>query len=244
MVSVAPHLRGAVGRLPQPVRLDATLPDPGAIPDRRTTAPEARPRGARPGSARSRGPSLRARSRSRISVGEKRPSSTLRRSPVSSAGSSRMLGALFDPSDVTHLLESLAFQSSSLTTLRQITARMLASTDVDEGALPHARRDHLGLRPLVRSRRALHVGRGEERLRWREGDRTLRRRRAHRIWEAIELEGMTIGRLIDDYAERRFDTRFQQRIQSTMLVPGAGDDEVRLALDESETTCASTAPRP
>jgi diguanylate cyclase (GGDEF)-like protein len=57
---------------------------------------------------------------------------------------------------------------------------------------------------------------------------------AHRIWEAIELEGMTIERLIEDYADRRFDTRFQQRIQATMLVPGGeADDEVRLALDEA-----------
>ena len=234
MVSVAPHLRGAVGRLPQPVRLDATLPeDPGAIPIGARQLLKLALEGARlrlgevAGAEPSRAVAIT------LSVGEKR----LELDASALAGElrgllTRMLGALFDPSDVTHLLESLAFQSSSLTTLRQITARMLASTDVDEALYLMLAGITSGY-GLSFDRAALFMwDAAKSGFAGAKAIGPYDDAEAHRIWEAIELEGMTIERLIDDYAERRFDTRFQQRIQSTMLVPGAGDDEVRLALDE------------
>jgi len=234
MVSVAPHLRSAVGLLPQPVRLDATLSDdPGAIPLAarqllKLAFERGRiqlgdvtlaPRGAAPALTLSVGDK-------RLALGPPDLSSELR------ALLTRVLGALFDASDVTHLLESLAFQSSSLTTLRQITARMLASTDVDEALYLMLAGITSGY-GLGFNRAALFLwdaARGGF-----VGAKAIGPyddAEAHRIWEAIELEGMTIERLIDDYAERRFDARFQQRIQSTVLVAGAGDDEVRLALEQ------------
>jgi diguanylate cyclase (GGDEF)-like protein len=231
MVSVAPHLRGAVGRLPQPVRLDATLPpDPAAIPIGARQLLKLALEGVRLRFGDlAEGPVAIT-----LSVGEKRLG--LSGSDLSHdlrALLTRMLAALFDPSDVTHLLESLAFQSSSLTTLRQITARMLASTDVDEALYLMLAGITSGYgvsfdRAALFMWDAAKAGFAGAKAIGPHDDAE-----AHRIWEAIELEGMTIERLIDDYAERKFDTRFQQRIQQTMLVAGEDEaDEVRVALDE------------
>ncbi|MBX3232030.1 MAG: GGDEF domain-containing protein [Labilithrix sp.] len=234
MVSVAPHLRVAVGRLPQPVRIDATLPDDvAAIPLGARQVLKLALEGVRLrfGEVTTAPPPCAVAMT--LAVGEKR----LALDASDLAGGmrallTRMLGALFDPSDVTHLLESLAFQSSSLTTLRQITARMLASTDLDEAL-------YLMLAGLTSGyglsfdRAALFMW--DAAKRGFVGTKAIGPyddAEAHRIWEAIELEGMTIERLIDDYADRRFDTRFQQRVQTMMLVAGTGDDEVGLALRE------------
>lgn len=233
MVSVAPHLRVAVGRLPQPVRLDATLPDdPAAIP-----------LGARQllklalEEVRLRFGDITTSSTVAItlSVGERRLS--LEASDLTTELRTlltRMLGALFDTSDVTHLLESLAFQSSSLTTLRHITARMIASTDVDEAFYLMLAGITSGY-GLSFDRAALFMWDPEK-----DGFAGAKAigpyddAEAHRIWEAIELEGMTIEKLIDDYASRRFDTRFQQWIQSKTLAADAKEEDVRVALGASE----------
>jgi diguanylate cyclase (GGDEF)-like protein len=52
---------------------------------------------------------------------------------------------------------------------------------------------------------------------------------AHRIWEAIEVEDKDIDALIEDYANRKFDTRFQQFVQ-TVELPVGTDDEIARAL--------------
>lgn len=233
MASVAPHLRGAFSRLPQPLRLDATLPDdPAAIPLAARQLLKLAFEGARVRLGEVTFASRGDAAAITLSVGEKR----LELDGDDLKGElrallTRALGVLFDASDTTHLLESLAFQSSSLTTLRQITARMLASTDVDEALYLMLAGITSGY-GLAFNRAALFL--------WDAASGVFNGAKAigpydeaeaHRIWEAIELEGMTIERLIDDYTERRFDTRFQQRIQSTSLVAGAGDDEVRLALE-------------
>ena len=232
MASVAPHLRVAVGRLPQPVRLDAVLPeDSSAIPA-----------GARQllklafEEVRLRVGDLTTGTSCAItlSMGERRLG--LDASDLVSdlrALLTRMLAALFDPSDVTHLLESLAFQSSSLTTLRHITARMLASTDVDEALYLMLAGITSGY-GLSFDRAALFMwDAARDAFAGAKAIGPYDDAEAHRIWEAIELEGMTIERLIDDYANHRFDTRFQQWIQSKTLAASATEEDARLALGAS-----------
>jgi diguanylate cyclase (GGDEF)-like protein len=230
---VAPHLRGAVALLPQPVRLDAVIhADSSALP-------------------------LAARqllkltlSGDRVRLGEVRenqpgeqPALTLRRAERSLvlegadlAGElrtllTRLLGALFDASDVTHMLESLAFQSSSLSTLRQLTAKMLGASTVDEAQslmLMGITSGHgLGF-----NRAALFVPSGApNQFVGSKGIGPFDAAEAHRIWEEIELGNVSIEGTASDFVADRQDSRFQEFVAGILLRSHENEgDEVRKML--------------
>lgn len=136
----------------------------------------------------------------------------------------RILEALFAQVESSALLQSFAFQSSNLATLRTITNFMLRSTDVDQAlyillsgitsgySLGFNRAALFAWDPARRSfvgAKAIGPADAED---------------AHRVWEAIEYEDKDIGALIEDYAHRNFDTRFQQFVQGVELAPGRGDE--------------------
>lgn len=230
--SVAPHLRASFARLPRPIRLDARLPtDVGRLP---LAARQLLKLGLLEESIRL----------GRLARSDRQPCQlTLRlderRCVLGAAELSRdlggvvekLLGALLEPTDVAELLQGFAFQSSCLSTLRSIVARMLASTDIDEahylmlagmtsgyGLAFHRAALWLFDEPTQAFRGAKAIGPFDV-------------AEAHRIWEEIELEGMTIEKLISDFETRRFDTRFQQHVQRLELRPSARpEDEVALAL--------------
>ena len=141
----------------------------------------------------------------------------------------RLLESLFAPGESSALLQSFAFQSASLATLRTITNFMLQSTDVDQALYVLLSGITSGY-SLGFNRAALFVWDGARKAfvgskaigPFDDGE-------AHRIWEAIEVEDKDIEALIHDYANRNFDTRFQQFVHSVTLFPGA-QDEVAQAL--------------
>jgi diguanylate cyclase (GGDEF)-like protein len=230
--SVAPYLRASFDRLPAPIRLDVRLP----------TDPEQVPLAARQllKLALLEGPVRLGR----VVRSDRRPcQATLtleaRRCVLCAEDLGhdlpsvveRLLGALLEPADVAALLQSFALQSSCLSTLRSIVARMLACTDVDEA-------HYLMLAGITSgyglgfNRAALLSYDAEAALfRGVKAIGPFDQAEAHRIWEEIELEGMTIERLISDFETRRFDTRLQQLVQRLELCPtGLPEDEVALAL--------------
>ena len=143
----------------------------------------------------------------------------------------RILESLFTGPEFSGLIERLAFQSSNLATLRSITNFMLESTDVDQALYIMLSGITSGY-SLGFNRVALFIW-DEERqvLRGSKAIGPYDETEAHRIWEAIEYEDKNIEALIADYANRRFDTRFQQHVQGIELRPsGLPDDEVSLAL--------------
>jgi len=230
--SVAPHLRASFGRLPEPIRLDARLPsDPEQVP---MAARQLLKLGLLDGPVRL-GRVVRSDRRPcqvtltlderRCVLGAEELRQDLR------AVVERLLGALLEPADVAALLQSFAFQSSCLSTLRSIVARMLASTDVAEA-------HYLMLAGITSgyglgfNRAALFLYDDSAQLfRGVKAIGPFDTAEAHRIWEQIELEGMTIERLISDFETRRFETRFQQHVQHLELRATARlEDEVGLAL--------------
>ena len=236
LVSVPPHLRKTFELLPQPVRVDATVSaDPGALPLAARQLLKLGLLGCRVriGDVGSGGDAPRVV----LSVGERRvvlgPAELAKDLRVHFAS---VLGALFDGSDAAHVLERLAFQSSSLATLRTLTSHMLAATDVDRALYLMLAGITSGY-GLGFNRAALFLHRPETgSFLGAKAIGPHDEAEAHRVWEAIELEDLTIERMIDDYENGRFDTRFQQRVQRTELVPSATPgDEVALALFEPET---------
>jgi diguanylate cyclase (GGDEF)-like protein len=238
LVSVAPHLQRTFSLLPQPVRLDAlVLADPEALP---VAARQLLKLGLLAGARIHLAPVRVAETpeeidaaprfvvsegAGRIELGRDDLARDLRSVFTS------LLGALFDASDTATVLESLAFQSQSLSTLRKLTGHMLASTDVDQAL-------YLMLAGIT-SGHGLGFNRAALFLHDPDTGRFVGTKaigpydnaEAHRIWEAIELEELTIESMIEHYEKGHFDTRFQQRVQSTSLI--ATDDaldEVGLAL--------------
>jgi diguanylate cyclase (GGDEF)-like protein len=139
----------------------------------------------------------------------------------------RILDTLFAQGEAGALLQSFAFQSSNLATLRTITNFMLQSTDVDQALYILLSGITSGY-SLGFNRAALFVWDPQRRA--FVGSKAIGpndEEEAHRIWEAIEYEDKSIESLIQDYALRNFDTRFQQLVQSVALVPELGDEVSR-----------------
>lgn len=241
--SVAPHVRAMFDNLPQPIRVDAELPEDAA------TAPAsalALVKLAVVGS-RVRLGALRTAASARIvaSLGERAcvlEDGELRQDLRTLAR--RVLSTLFEGSDVARLLESFAFQSSSLSTLQRITRHMLQATDA-ESALYVMLSGITSGYGLAFNRAALFVhddARGTF-----VGSKAVGpadAKEAHRIWEEIELEEKTLEETIADASTERFDTRFQQRIQAVELAPGAPDgDEIARALASPAPVVVRGAPR-
>src|SRR4051794_21327506 len=134
--SVAPHLQRTFSLLPQTVRIEAMVPpDPEALP---VAARQLLKLGLLSGGRIQLGTVRVAESpadikasphfvffegEGRIELGRDDLKRDLR------AVFTSLLGALFDASDTANVLESLAFQSQSLSTLRMLTGHMLAATD-------------------------------------------------------------------------------------------------------------------
>lgn len=142
-----------------------------------------------------------------------------------------VIETLFARAEASALLQSFAFQSSNLATLRTITNFMLGSTDVDQALYILLSGLTSGF-SLGFNRAALFTWDPARKAfvgskaigPYDEAD-------AHRVWEAIEEEDKDIEALIRDYAQRNFDTRFQQFVQGLELAPAGGvADEVTRAL--------------
>ncbi len=238
MASVAPHIKATFAQLPQPLRIDAELPlDLAGVPAgafQLLKLAHVGPR-VRLGSLVIGGTTLRivvSRGEERCELGAAELGRDLRDLTRT------ILGALFERSDVARILESFAFRSSSLTTLQRITNHMLQATDVDE-ALYVMLSGLTSGQGLSFNRAALFTP-DEERGTF-VGSKAIGPAdlaEAHRIWEEIELEDMSIEQLIDDFSNGRFDTRFQQLVREVELTVGPGpDDELARALASAAPLC-------
>jgi diguanylate cyclase (GGDEF)-like protein len=139
----------------------------------------------------------------------------------------KLLLELFEPADVGRLMDRLAFQSSSLATLRQITARMLGARDLAEAhrLLLVGLTSGFGLgfhraalfvwdatRGAFAGARA--VGPADE-------------AEAHGIWENLEIEDASIDKLLADAAPRS-DAAFERAVMRIVL--GPSEEPARTAL--------------
>jgi len=243
MASVAPHVAAMFAHLPQPVRVDADLPDdPQRIP---TVALQLlklpllvdRVRIGR----------IAAAGVTRVVVSLNERSCVLEGSALElplRAAARLVLSSLFEGSDVARVLSDFAFQSSNLTTLQRITHHMLQATDLDRALYVMLSGITAGY-GLAFNRAAIFV-RDEERGVFR-GDKAIGpadEGEAHRIWEAIELEEKSLDQMITDSAERRLDTRFQEVVQGIELAPGDDvHDEVATALAAPRSVVFEGRPR-
>ncbi|MBI5544955.1 MAG: hypothetical protein HY901_13780, partial [Deltaproteobacteria bacterium] len=145
----------------------------------------------------------------------------------------QIVEALFAQGESSQLLQSFAFQSSNLATLRTITNFMLQSTDVDQALYILLSGITSGY-SLGFNRAALFVwDQARQAFVGSKGIGPHDEQDAHRIWEAIEYEDKDIEALIEDYAHRKFDTRFQQFVQGISLAPEEGD-ELQQALSSKQ----------
>lgn len=237
VVSVAPHLRRMFGLLPQTVRIDGVLVgDVERLPLAARQIVKLGLLGCqmRLGElllSNDAGPTSLL-----LSVGER----SLALGPTELARDLRslvptLLAGLFDGSDTAHVLEKLAFQSSSLATLRSLTTHMLASSDLDKAL-------YLLLAGLTSgyglglNRAALFVRDPETgAFKGKKAIGPHDDAEAHRVWEAIELEDLTIESLIANYDQGHFDSRLEGRVTSLALSPSeTPGDEVASVL-ASET---------
>ncbi|MCA9584880.1 MAG: GGDEF domain-containing protein [Myxococcales bacterium] len=237
LTSVAPHMRQTFSLLPQPLRLDALVPP---SPDALSTS--------------ARQLLKLALLEDRVRLGDVRVAATERElstAPelVLSVGERRIelsaddlalelrtvfaraLGALFDGSDATQLLERLAFQSSSLSTLRQLTSHMLAATDVDQALYLMLAGVTSGY-GLGFNRAALFLHHaGTSTFTGHKAIGPVDEAEAHRIWEEIELEDLTIEKTIEDHQRGRSDARLEERVRGlTLTVSAHPDDELAASL--------------
>ncbi len=227
---VAPHVRAMFAHLPQRLRLDAHLPDDAE------RIPLAARQLVKIGLM---GEKVALRE---VTAGDGALSLTValgeRRCTLGFAELSQelrvvihaILGALFEGSDVTRLLESFASQSSSLATTHQVTRHMLRAPDIDRALYVMlsgiTSGSGLGLNRaalfLLDPSRAVFVG--------KSAIGPADAAEAHRIWEEIEHDDLTIEHHIEDYSAHRTDTRFQNFVESVELrATGAEDDELVLA---------------
>lgn len=193
--AVPPHLAATLARLPRPLSLACVLPPEGSrlgVAARQWLKLALRGEGVvlsshRPGPAVSIILSLGARSHA---LDDRELAGDLR------DGIPPPVLAMLDPSDVGALLGQLGYATSSLATLRRVTTRMLATSDID-----------VGYRLLLRGvtagfglgfHRAAAYGIEGDRLRgiWAEGHPD--EEEAHRVWESLELEEIDIERTLDD----------------------------------------------
>jgi len=143
-----------------------------------------------------------------------------------------LLQAHFAADEFPELIESFAFQSSTLATLQAITSHMLQTTDVDKALYIMLSGLTAGY-SLGFNRAALFTW--DQDTRRFVGSRAIGPfdgEEAHRIWEEIEEGEKKIEDLIEDFDRQRYDTRFDQFVQTLELTLEAeGDGELSEALD-------------
>jgi diguanylate cyclase (GGDEF)-like protein len=242
MASIAPHVAAMFEHLPQPIRLDAEVPeDPAGVPE---TALRLLKLAHVVDRVKLGDVVTRTAVRVVVSLGERR--CVLEGDDLGQdlrAVARKVLSSLFEGSDVTRVLEHFAFQSSNLATLQRITNRMLQATDVDRALYVMLSGITSG-HGLGFNRAALFVH--DEPRRAFVGSKAIGpadEAEAHRIWEAIELEEKSLDGMLEDSSEQRFDTRFQQLVQSVSLKLGPhDDDEVASALVEPGCVFSASLP--
>ena len=154
----------------------------------------------------------------------------------------RCLGQLFGRSDHLWLMRRFAFHSVVFATLRQITSRMLRSTDPDEAVYIMLSGITSGY-ALGFNRAALFVPNDDGMLTGRYAIGPADQAEAHRIWESLEFEDQGIEDVIQAYGQRNFDTRFQSAIQAiTLDSADASSDEVRQTLSAGDVRYFETPP--
>ncbi len=219
MASVPSYLRDVFDHLPVPLSLDADLPaDPASIP---LTARQFLKLALH-------APALRLERLSFHSDGQPARVIVRRGSRRCELGDHELsqgiletarwvLGEMLDKEHFALVLEAFAFQSSNLEVLRSLTHHMLRASDLDQalyvmlsgitsGEALGFNRVALFLHDEVRARFV-----GSKAIGPADADE------AHRIWEAIEYESQTIEQQIEACAQRNFDTRFQQYVQTLEL---------------------------
>ncbi|MFO0549036.1 MAG: GGDEF domain-containing protein [Polyangiaceae bacterium] len=224
LAGVPPHLAAAVARLPRTLELTATLPRDAA--DLPTTARQwlklaLRGDGVRLVDVRE-GPLEIA-----LSLGAKRRALTpMELDADLRAGLAALLIELYAPAEVAALLEELAFTSSSLATLRRVTSRMLATSDLLVAC-------RLLLRGLTAGfglgfhRAGVLLVDGEHLVGlWGEGPAD--EREAHRVWESLELEDVDVERTLDG-AEGSIAGAFAERVRALRIAEA--DPWARRALE-------------
>ncbi|MCC6130664.1 MAG: GGDEF domain-containing protein [Acidobacteria bacterium] len=145
----------------------------------------------------------------------------------------RIAEELLDPPAASRALERFAREAPRQEALRRLTREMLGTHSIDT----------LLYIALLGITSGLALGFNRAVLFTPEGDIWRGRRgigpsdddEAHRVWEAIEFEDMTIEDLIDDYESNRVDSRFDRHVQTlTLSATEDAEDEIKLALESEE----------
>jgi diguanylate cyclase (GGDEF)-like protein len=140
------------------------------------------------------------------------------------------LQSLFSQADFIRLLDVFAFQSSNLATLQKVVNHMLRSTDVDKALYAMLSGITSG-QGLGFNRAVLFIH--DEKRDCYVGSKAIGPAdagEAHRIWEAIAYEDMSIDRLIEDYDSRKFESCFEKVVQGIEVAAGEDDaDEIKRA---------------
>lgn len=141
-----------------------------------------------------------------------------------------LLLELHDATALVDVAQRFAAESARLSALHALTRLMLRSEDLDRALyvlLTGVTSGHA----LGFNRAALFL-RDEARERY-VGDKAIGpfdASEAHRIWEALEVEGKTFEHLLDDYARADVDTHLQRAVEGAELVKSdALDDELAIA---------------
>jgi diguanylate cyclase (GGDEF)-like protein len=215
MVSVPPHMRSTVSRLPHAIRLDASLPnDPAGLPllaRQLLKLGLAADTPVRIGDVKFGEGTMSvvlAREEKKLVLGKDDLERDL------SVILTRAFEVLFDPGDVTRLLESFAFQSQCLATCKHVTEKMLASNDLDEALYLMLVGVTSGA-GLGFNRAALFLPEeGKGTLVGSKAIGPFDAAEAHRIWEEIEHDDVGMERVAQDLVDGKVDARFQELVRT------------------------------
>ncbi len=140
------------------------------------------------------------------------------------------LEALYSASELVGAAEAFASQAARLEALHELTSLMLRSSDLDRALFVMLSGITSG-HGLAMNRAALFLR--DDARRSYVGAVAIGpsdAAEAHRIWEAIEVEGKTMEHLVEDYATKNVDGRFHEHVRTLELRAGdASDDEILIA---------------
>ncbi len=146
--------------------------------------------------------------------------------------------ALCSSAELVGIVERFSAQSARLEALHMLTTLMLQSSDLDRALYVMLSGITSG-HGLGMNRAALFLH--DESARQYIGSKAIGphdAEEAHRIWEAIEVEGKTMEHLVDDYASENLDGRFQHFVETLTLVrTDQVDDEIAMAEAATGPVC-------
>lgn len=232
VASVPPELRALFRKLPRPLRLDAELPrDAAEIPLaarqllKLATFGDHLVIGEIAWCAAGRTPAIVV-----SGVGSSVRLDAERLDAGLEALAPALLLALHDAPSLLDIAQRFAAESARLEALHALTRLMLRGSDLDRALYVmltgvtsgHALGFHRAGLFLRDDARGCYVG-----------DKAIGpfdAGEAHRIWEAIEVEGKTFEHLVEDYARADVDARLQREVEGTELsATDAPDDEIAIA---------------